>query len=335
MANKRSNKQANKQQSNRGNRQPRVRRARNPQPQQRRQVEPVPRNLLALLDPFGPRAPNAKYPSVGSTNTITEGYRAIINITSDANGLAYFAFNPMGIIATSFYQTGSYAAGNWTPAAATYPAAGQTMFSTVWTATDGSAKMRVNSFGVRAISSASMTNASGTIQIGMTSAAVEIGVPMPAFAGRVFTHYEVHPMSHGAEYSIVSHPTGELAHELQELDTVGVTSYGWENIVLQFTALPASTTVGIIEVYCNMEYTVGNHALARLATPSAVANFHHQSALDDIRSNAARVAKGGIVKVAEHYEKKLVNYAKSKASSAASHPGRTMRQIADAAVEVD
>jgi hypothetical protein len=292
--------------------------------------------LLPLLDPFNPKASTAKYPSVGSSNTLTEGYRATMNITSDSNGVAFFAFNPVGIVAPSTYLTGTYAAAVWTPSEVSYPGAGLTMLDTVYDATNGESYVRINSFGIRVISSASMTNASGVVQIGTTSAVIQDGDPTPAFTGRIFTHYEVHPMSHGSEYSITAHPVDERAHELHPLEFGEVKpSYGWENIVLQFTALPASTTVGLVEVYVNMEYTVAQHALSRLATPSAVANFHHQGALDSIRSTASRVAKGGITKVAEHYEKKLISYVKSKASSAARNPGSTVRRIADAAVEVD
>jgi hypothetical protein len=299
-------------------------------------VEALPRSLLSLLDPFSKDAATAKYPSVGSTNSISEGYRGLIAIESDAAGRAFLGFGPALISDVSHYATAVWSAGTWNMSGTAYPGRSHTMLQTVLAVTAGGAKGRVNSYGVRLFSTASMTDASGTLMIGIASDRVTTMAALPAFAPRTFTQFEAHPWSHGCEYAVVANPCSDSAHDYGIADTTSADELpNYESIVLQWQGLPASKTVGYVEVYSNYEFTVGNHALARIAAPSAVANFHHATALDGVRNAAKRITKGGVEQVARHYEGKLAHWAAGKLRGAAAHPGRTAGHLLENAILVD
>lgn len=296
--------------------------------------------VMDLLNPFLPTAGTAKYPSVGSSNTIAEGYRCLIPITSDASGQACIGFDPMAIGDLSNYYACTIAAGNWTPVPAAYPARTSTLFRTMLLADPG-VQCRMNSFGLRIFSTASMTAASGSVQIGVTSSNIlEMGT-IAAYAPRLFTTYEVHPMSHGCEYSVVVNPLDFGAHDFKDYAANGGASLNddlpnFESVLIQWAGLPASTSVGYVEVYSNYEFSVGNHALSKIATPSPIVDASKQHALDTARHSATRVLKGGASKVAEHYERKLLGWAAKQAVNRFAPPGtKALMDAGRHAMEVD
>lgn len=287
----------------------------------KRDPKSAPRNTSALirthhtvaacsvLDPFCPAARAAKRPDGAGAGTITYQVRSSTPVTTDAAGNAFVAIVP------GYGRFGrgiaTLAAGSWT-----LPAS--------WTLNSGSAfvdtnaaEIRLVSFGAKFVSIASATNCSGLLQV----ASIPALAPSQVLLQMNVNYPEVmtSALLPGTEVSFISKPTsGSKSHGFVQYSTVNsaMSDFDWTSGLFEIIGGAASTTMGYIELYVNVEFTLNSTGIQTTGlsgniTKSRPANPIALQVQSQVHSSMSGIIDGGVKAV----EKAVYNAASDVISS--------------------
>lgn len=251
--------------------------------------------LDGLSNPFSEFASSARYPDAGSGRTLTTQQRYTSPVTSDATGQVAFVLS----VKPNFPML--YASGILN-AVATWPA---TYASSINQTGDlintyGS-YYRPTSFGAKFTNTLSATNSQGSWVVAKAGSIVPSGTT--TFNPNYFSTYDVHPNAHGEEghWHTTSHPRGGNSYAMAKVsdwNTNTVSDQTWESIYIYGTGLPASATVGVIEIIANFEYsTLEDAPIASLAVRQPTLDIGMQTAVNAVQSTIRGSHKGTTDKV--------------------------------------
>jgi hypothetical protein len=248
-----------------------------------REPEVDTREIEAHVNPFCDFANGARIPDQGAGRTLTEQLRLTYTLTTDADGEAAAAFQPnpkypfiTGVVGASDITWDA----NWT-------ASGGTFLTDLDEA-------RVVSWGIRAFTTLSATNAQGRIQLSKTGS-VSVGQVMANNASN-YQSIEFHPLAHGAEFGIIPHPTGAEYQNFTDFQaTLSTTTVdtNWQFPVFVVKGAPATTACVFLELFMNLEEIVeSGHALNALTRRQPVYNPMLQAAVDHAQTQHTGLFRG-------------------------------------------
>jgi hypothetical protein len=263
----------------------------------------------SILDPFCISARAAKRPDGAGSGTITYQVRSSTPVTTDAAGNAFIAIVPgygrfgRGIATLS--------AGSWTlPASWTLNSA-STFVDT------NAAEIRIVSQGAKFVSIASATNCSGLLQV----ASIPAVSPSQVFLQMNVNYPEVvtSALLPGTELSWIAKPSsGGKAHNFVQYSSVSstMTDFDWTAGIFEIIGGTASTTMGYIEIYVNVEFTLNSVGITTTGlsgniTKSRPANPIALQVQSQVHSNVSSIIEGGVKAV----EKTIYNAAADVVSS--------------------
>lgn len=142
--------------------------------------------------------------------------------------------------------------------------------------------------GVRIVNTLSATDSSGYLVLAKGGRATLGGTT--TYDPVNFTHYEVHPYTHGGEWLTTLRPLGGDAYQMipkagYDTDT-SVSLASWEILYVGLFGSKASATPMLVELVSNFEYTPAEDApIAALAAPQPVLNVPMQTAVNQVQSD--------------------------------------------------
>lgn len=243
--------------------------------------------LHALTDPFTPSS-LARYPDAGAGSTLTQ--RAMLSFTGATNASGAYAFT----YDANFSYPITYAA----TIAGTTPTWNATRYGD-WSSnllnTYGKTARPITA-GVRIVNTLSATDSSGYLVIAK-GGRVELG-GTTTYDPVNFTHYEVHPYTHGGEWHVTLRPLAGIAYEMLTKagydSNLAVSIPSWEVIYIGLFGSKASATPMLVEVVSNFEYTPAEDApIAALASPQPILNIPLQTAVNQVQSDHTFAHIGG------------------------------------------
>lgn len=221
--------------------------------------------IAGLSDPFCTHARGARLPDMGSGRTVTESCRQLATITTDANGDAGILFQPSPKycqLPAARQVDGTFLAGNqYLPFGAN--------------STSLERRARVVTWGVRAINLQSAVESKGQIvlfKVSRTQVTDVYGVNPSSYPC-----FEIHPLKHGGEWSLISYPTADTRLDWQSYDTMtnttDVSTGAWEGMGIFILGSQATSSVLSLEIYFNTEYIpTDDNPLCQFALPQPVYN---------------------------------------------------------------
>jgi len=133
---------------------------------------------------------------------------------------------------------------------------------------------RIITWGVRFVNTQSATNSTGSINLIKTNRVEASGVYTAAPS--LYPVFETHPLKHGGEWAIVSHPTGNDRADWQDFATMSTSetvSSSFESVGIMVLGSTASTAILSFEIFMNTEYIVNDDdPLTMYALPQPVYN---------------------------------------------------------------
>jgi hypothetical protein len=188
-----------------------------------------------------------------SSNTVPFQVKQSFSVATDATGAAMYVVVPgcgrFGIAA------GVLAAGNFTLAATWGSLAGNAFIGTNF------AEVRIVSFGVKLLSTASATNCSGLVHLfNLTSPVVSQVIPQ---LNLLNTEDKTVPLTAGYQTTWVSKPLGSAAHSFTPLASLTntMTDFNWTSLGIEIVGGAASQTVMFGELVVNVEGHLNSTAL--------------------------------------------------------------------------
>lgn len=246
--------------------------------------------LLSLTDPFSSHAATARYPDQGSGKTLTFQQRIQLSQGSTAAGAAALAINPkvnFSILSAASIATNTVTwNGAWDP------------IGDVSTNLPNSYGLayRPTSFGVRIANVLGATDSAGYVVI------AKGGIPPALPSGTTFNPsnfatWDSHPMTHGAEWHVVSNPRSANAYDMKLVSDYNLNSSRgdstWETVYIFVSGSKASSTVLHIEIYINYEYVAQEDAvIAQMASPQPLLNIPLQTAVNAVQTSHPPSHKG-------------------------------------------
>jgi hypothetical protein len=257
-------------------------------------------SIVGLVDPFSSAARGVRLPDLGSSRTVTEAIRVLGTVSTNASGSAcmFFQASPKW----SQLSSTSVAGSDFTMAAA--------FTATATNSTKLQKNARIITWGVRFVNTQSATNSTGSINLIKTNRVVPSGVYTAAPS--LYPVFETHPLKHGGEWTINSHPTGnDRAEWVDFAATVNtdVVQSSFEGIGIMVLGSTASSAILAFELFMNTEYIVDDDdPLTMYALPQPVYNPQLLQAV-----NAVHTAHDGTSNGKEGFTKEIKGLAVSSA----------------------
>jgi len=250
--------------------------------------------LTGLTDPYSPEAAHARYPDAGAGSSLTQksmlSFAATTGINTSAGACAFAFdanFNYPCVFSSTFVPSTSIATWN----ATRYGDNGTNLLNTY------GREARPISMGLRIVNLLSATASAGYIIIAKGGAASSSGTT--TFSPGNFSHYEMHPIVHGGEWSVTLRPRGSSAYDFVTKTTYNTNTANslasWETIYIAFvgTGFTAATDVAMFESTHNFEYIPNEDSpVAVLAEPQPVLNIQMQTAVNAVQSESHHVHVG-------------------------------------------
>jgi len=217
------------------------------------------RAICAVTDPFCPEALGAKWPGIGSAQTLSFQARYLTTVTTGAGGNAFVAFFPW---------TDKLTSATWTTTGV-LPAM-NTGDATIAASTSNISKIRIVSAGARIWDIASGDTSGGYLiasnQSSYRSALTASSYAPGAVSGRG-TNAKI--QSRRTPMTWISKPQDDTSRNFAALTTAGVGGAdNWSGVILDFSG-GATTAVAIVETVINYEYTIENLAnLTNMVQPT-------------------------------------------------------------------
>jgi hypothetical protein len=241
-------------------------------------------DVVTLANPFSPLARGSRLPDLGASRTVTETCRSLFQINSLATlaGGAIFQGNPKFCT----LQASAYTAPDFTM---------NTNFQAFGTnSTSLATRGRVVSWGIRIMNMQSATGSTGFIAL------FKAGRVVPSLVltnnPSLYPTYEIHPLVHGGQWSMVSHARGNDTQNWQNYsaDTSGSTAIPpWEVLGVMVFGVAASVPVLQVEIYMNCEYQVDDdNPLAQYAQSQPVYNPQLLAAVNHVQSEHSGIHVG-------------------------------------------
>lgn len=242
--------------------------------------------VCSLTDPFCVHAMGGKYPLSTSGRTITETVRAIWSPVNSASGAGALVFmpNPLFPANQPTLATGTYTLANTNNASPV-----TSMFATY------GKEFKLTTWGVRVITIASATNASGYMNIGIMDD-VQVGQTFSAGTTN-YKEWRAVPLRHGLEMTVISKPISVEARQFSPAPTNNSWPVGaWESIVFEWTGNVASGNGIVFETFYNYEYSLANpsSAVASMASMAPPPNPVIQRATDSVYRSVGNIFNMGV-----------------------------------------
>jgi hypothetical protein len=319
MSNKKTNKKSARAQQRPVPSQAARRKTRQPTGQgglQAMEVEHHASRIIALTDPFSTQSRGARLPDMGAGRTVTENIRQLITLTTDASGFAAGSFQAR---ADQCYAPITGTSASATVGAYTGMPTNQTKNQT---------NARIVSFGIRIVSTSSAVTSQGQLVLFKTQDLAPATVLN--ISPGMFPVFELHSVKPGAEFTMVSYPTGNDMFEWH--DWSGGSSWAdgtRENLCVALIGGPVSATVMAIEIYMNTEFLVNNtSALAQYAEQQPAYHPQLLAAVNSIHSEHNGVVAGGKATLGKEIKERAKNAAKKHLTSAIGKAGRSLLAMA-------
>jgi hypothetical protein len=257
--------------------------------------------VCAITDPFCANARGARYPDGAGGNTLTFQVRAHVSLATLSVGgtVAYF----LGSLPYSYIQAASYSAGNYT-LNTTYT---QTTQAQTWAAYLGTYRLTTAGIIIRNVLPA--LTAQGYIIVSKETTPPPVSSVIAA--GDVYgNEVETRPLFAGQEVSVMFKPVGSIARTFSGGNSSTTTNTGWDNIKIEVSGGPASTTVLDVEILYNVEFqlNLSNEGLHQfIANQNAAPAQHAIEASNNVISKMGSIVTGGVEDVGAKVLDKVKN----------------------------
>jgi len=276
-------------------------------------------HACSILDPFCTHAKGARRPDGMGSQSMPYQSRQIINVATNAAGAAKIWICGLnGVFGT---MAGITNGANWdTPA-------GMTVFPGSAFIQTNAGEVRLVSMGARVMSTASATNSQGFVIMGTINNPPYSQVAQPS-AIVTYAEHSLRPLTAGFESVWISKPTGANAHDFRAVSTITTSStdFDWSTLVVEIGQGPVSTNVLMIEVICNVEFTisqatVATSGLAQLIPPSKPANRVALNAQAQVHSSMSSIMDTTVEKAGKFIESKAAGIVEDLLTGAAAFLG--------------
>jgi len=205
------------------------------------------RGAFSILDPFCVEARAAKRPDGAGGASFGFSVKGMYNISTDANGKAFTIISPgLGKFGTN---DAVYTPATWTTAAAWGIIPGSTFLN------NNAGEVRIVSFGVRFISTASMTNCQGLLSV----FTLQNPLCSQVYSNSMGNYADLHvtSLTSGKQVCWTSRPMGANAHNFRPFSeaTNTMTNFDWTSFAVEVAGGPVSASVGYLDIIVNVEFT--------------------------------------------------------------------------------